>query len=66
MAQVTQPILIKQYAGGRLYDTAGASYVSLENIAGLLRSRRTVIVQDAKTGEDITSATLTRLIAGGL
>lgn len=62
MAQ-TQPILIKQY-GRRLYDTEAARYVTLETIADLVRGRRPVIVQDAKTGADVTSETLTQIVRG--
>lgn len=63
MAQ-TRPILIKRYDGRRLYDTGLGRYVSVETIADLVRDRRTVIVRDAKTGEDITSAMLARIIPG--
>ena len=63
MAQ-TQPILIKQCGGRRLYDTEAARYVTLEAIADLVRERRAVVVQDAKTGEDITSAMLAQIILG--
>ena len=62
MTQAAQPILIKQYDGTRLYDTEAGRYVTLETIADLVRDRRTVVVQDAKTGEDITSATLAQII----
>lgn len=64
MAQAAQPILIKQYYGTRLYDTEAGRYVTLETIADLVRGRRPVIVRDARTGSDITSATLARIIAG--
>ena len=61
MAQ-TQPILVKQYGGRRLYDAEAARYVTLEAIADLVRERQTVVVQDAKTGEDITSEMLAQII----
>jgi polyhydroxyalkanoate synthesis regulator protein len=64
MAQAAQPILIKQYAGARLYDIEAGRYVTLETIADLVRDRHTVIVQNAKTGADITSITLARISAG--
>ena len=64
MTQATQPILIKRYDGTRLYDTEAGRYVTLETIADLVRDRRTVVVHDAKTGEDITSATLAQIMLG--
>ena len=54
----TQPIPIKQYGGRRLYDTEAGRYVTLEAIADLVNEQHAVIVRDAKTGEDITSAIL--------
>ena len=60
---VTQAILIKQY-GRRLYDTEGARYVTLEAIADLVRGPRPVVVQDAKTGADVTSQMLTQIVRG--
>lgn len=64
MAQATPAILIKRYGGRRLYDTHAGRYVTLEGIADLVRGERRVIVQDAKTGEDITPAVLGEIIAG--
>jgi len=64
MTQTAQPVLIKRYDGRRLYDTEAACYVTLESIAALVRDRRPVIVQDAKTGADVTSEMLTQIIAG--
>jgi polyhydroxyalkanoate synthesis regulator protein len=62
MAQ-TQPILIKQY-GGRLYDTEAARYVTLDAIADLVRGPRPVVVQDEKTGTDVTSEMLAQIVRG--
>ena len=64
MAQ-TQPILIKQY-GWRLYDTGAARNVTLEAIADLVRDRRPVIVQDAKSGADVSLDMLTQIIRGNV
>jgi polyhydroxyalkanoate synthesis repressor PhaR len=63
MAQ-TQPILVKQYGGQRLYDIEAGRYVNLEAIADLVRERRMVVVQDAETGEDITLEMLVQIILG--
>ena len=62
MTQAAQPILIKCYAGRRLYDTEASRYVTLGTIADLVRDRQTVIVRDAVSGEDITSAMLEQII----
>jgi polyhydroxyalkanoate synthesis regulator protein len=61
----TQPILIKRYAGRRFYDTAAAGYITLEAIADLAREQHHLIIRDAETGEDITSATLFKIKNGG-
>jgi polyhydroxyalkanoate synthesis repressor PhaR len=64
MAQAAQTILIKRYDGRRLYDTEAARYVTLEAIADLVRGPRPVVVQDAKTGADVTSEMLAQIIRG--
>jgi len=64
MTQAAQPVLIKRYDGQRLYDTEAGRYVTLESIADLVRDRRPVIVQDAKTGADVTSEMLTQIVRG--
>jgi polyhydroxyalkanoate synthesis regulator protein len=60
------PVLIKRYAGRRFYDTGLGRYVSVEDVTELARGRQTVIVRDADTGVDITSAVLNKLAAGGV
>lgn len=64
MAQAAQPILIKQYDGARLYDTEAARYVTLEAVAELVRGPRPLVVHDAKTGADVTAATLAQIVRG--
>jgi len=61
---MAQAILIKRYDGRRLYDTEAGRYVTLESIADLVRGRCPVVVQDAKTGADVTSDMLTQIIGG--
>ncbi|MCI4664927.1 MAG: polyhydroxyalkanoate synthesis repressor PhaR [Neomegalonema sp.] len=56
------PIIVKKYANRRLYNTATSSYVTLENLAAMVRSGQDFVVQDAKTGEDITRSVLTQII----
>ena len=56
------PIRIKKYANRRLYNTATSSYVTLENLAAMIKNGLDFVVTDAKTGEDITRSVLTQII----
>lgn len=65
MADTTRlddPIIIKKYANRRLYDTSSSSYVTLEHLSTLVRDGKDFVVQDAKTGEDLTRSVLTQII----
>jgi len=53
---------IKRYTNRKLYDTESSEYVSLSDIAGMVRRGETVEVVDNKTGEDLTAQTLTQII----
>lgn len=55
-------IVIKKYANRRLYDTSASAYVTLEHLSELTRQGKDFIVQDAKTGEDLTRAVLAQII----
>lgn len=54
--------LIKKYGNRRLYDTGDSRYITLDELADKIRRGSDVRVVDAKTGEDLTQATLTQLI----
>ncbi len=56
------PIRIRKYANRRLYNTASSSYVTLADLAQLVRDGVEFTVEDAKSGEDLTRATLTQII----
>ena len=58
----TEPVIIKKYANRRLYNTDTSSYVTLEDLAEMVRAERDFNVHDAKTGEDLTHAVLTQII----
>ncbi|MFD0985994.1 polyhydroxyalkanoate synthesis repressor PhaR [Methyloligella solikamskensis] len=60
--QDAKPVIIKKYANRRLYNTDTSSYVTLEDLATMVRSERDFVVFDAKTGEDLTHAVLTQII----
>ena len=54
--------LIKRYGNRKLYDVAASEYVSLEQIASIIRRGETVEVVDNVTGDDITAQTLTQVV----
>jgi polyhydroxyalkanoate synthesis repressor PhaR len=55
-------IIIKKYANRRLYNTASSSYITLEDLAKMVRENVEFQVLDAKTGDDITHQILTQII----
>ncbi|MFL9826201.1 polyhydroxyalkanoate synthesis repressor PhaR [Rhodoplanes sp. SY1] len=62
MAKSEAPVIIKKYANRRLYNTGTSTYVTLEDLAAMLKSGEDFVVYDAKTGEDITRSVLTQII----
>jgi len=62
MATEKKPTTIKKYANRRLYDTGTSTYVTLEDLAAMVKRGEDFIVCDAKTGEDITRPVLTQII----
>jgi polyhydroxyalkanoate synthesis repressor PhaR len=60
--QENRPVIIKKYANRRLYNTDTSTYVTLEDLAEMVRSERDFVVYDAKTGEDLTHSVLTQII----
>jgi polyhydroxyalkanoate synthesis repressor PhaR len=63
MAKSEEPVVIKKYANRRLYNTVTSTYVTLEGLAGMVKTGEDFIVSDAKTGEDITRSVLTQIIS---
>jgi polyhydroxyalkanoate synthesis repressor PhaR len=57
-----EPVVIKKYANRRLYNTGTSTYVTLEDLAEMVKKGENFGVQDAKTGEDITHPVLTQII----
>ncbi|MGY6551878.1 MAG: polyhydroxyalkanoate synthesis repressor PhaR [Erythrobacter sp.] len=55
-------VIIKKYANRRLYNTSSSSYITLEDLAGMVRENVDFQVLDAKTGDDITHSILTQII----
>ena len=55
-------ILIKRYSNRKLYDTSRSCYVTLEEVAAMVRNGQDVVIIDNKTKEDLTTVTLTQII----
>lgn len=62
MAKTNEPTIIKKYANRRLYNTGTSTYVTLEDLAVMVKGEEDFIVYDAKSGDDITRSVLTQII----
>jgi polyhydroxyalkanoate synthesis repressor PhaR len=62
MSKSEQPVTIKKYANRRLYNTGTSTYVTLEDLAAMVKSGEDFLVYDAKTGDDITRSVLAQII----
>ena len=58
----TDPITIKKYANRRLYNTGTSTYVTLEDLASMVKRGEDFQVVDAKSQDDITHQVLTQII----
>lgn len=61
--QPTEPLLIKRYASRRLYNTETSDYVTLDEIARVVREGREVRIVDLRSGDDLTRQYLLQIIA---
>ncbi len=59
---MSEKVTIKKYSNRRLYDTEKNAYVTLQEVADLIKEGRKVEVVDAQSGEDVTSFILTQII----
>jgi polyhydroxyalkanoate synthesis repressor PhaR len=57
-----KPVVVKKYANRRLYNTATSSYVTLDDLAKMIKQGGDFVVYDAKTGEDLTRSVMTQII----
>jgi polyhydroxyalkanoate synthesis repressor PhaR len=57
-----EPTIIKKYANRRLYNTGTSTYVTLEDLADMVKAGEDFVVYDAKSSEDITRSVLTQII----
>ena len=62
MSTKDDPVIIKKYANRRLYNTGTSTYVTLEDLAEMVRKGEDFTVQDARSGDDITHPVLTQII----
>ncbi|MBN9148012.1 MULTISPECIES: polyhydroxyalkanoate synthesis repressor PhaR [unclassified Nitrobacter] len=62
MAKSETPTTIKKYANRRLYNTGTSTYVTLEDLATMVKQGEDFLVFDAKTGDDITRSVLAQII----
>jgi polyhydroxyalkanoate synthesis repressor PhaR len=60
--KTAEPVTIKKYANRRLYNTGTSTYVTLEDLATMVKNGEDFVVYDAKTGEDITRSVLAQII----
>ncbi len=54
--------IVKKYSNRRLYDTDDSRYITLDELAELVRDGSDVFIQDAKSGADLTQSTLAQVI----
>ena len=59
---MNEPIIIKKYANRRLYNTKKSAYITLEQLAQIIKEGAWVEVKDAKSGDDVTDFILTQII----
>ncbi len=62
MAKTSEATIIKKYANRRLYNTGTSTYVTLEDLAVMVKGEEDFVVIDAKSGADITRSVLTQII----
>lgn len=61
-AATANAVVIKKYANRRLYNTATSTYVTLDDLAEMVKKGTDFVVYDAKTGDEITRSVLTQII----
>ncbi len=58
-----EPVTIKKYANRRLYNTGTSTYVTLEDLASMVKGGEDFLVYDAKSGDDITRSVLAQIVS---
>ncbi len=62
MSDTSNKIYLKKYSNRRLYDTEKSVYVTLSEVAEMVKQGRWVEVTDVDSGEDVTAFTLTQIV----
>ncbi len=55
-------VVLKKYANRRLYDTEQSAYVTLDEVADIIKAGKNIQALDAKSKEDVTEFILTQII----
>ncbi len=61
MPKPEEPLVIRKYPNRRLYNTGTSTYMTLEDLACMVRRGKDLVVYDAKLGEDIARAVVTQI-----
>ena len=56
------PLILKKYSNRRLYDTRNSRYVTLDDVANMIRDGEQMQIHDATSGEDVTAFILTQIV----
>ena len=59
---MTEPVILKKYSNRRLYDTERSAYVTLDQVAEMIKEGRTIKIIDEKTKEDVTGFILSQIM----
>jgi polyhydroxyalkanoate synthesis repressor PhaR len=62
MTEAGTTLIVKRYAGKRLYDPAAGTYLTLGDLAQMVGDDEDFVVTEAETGEDITRSVLKQII----
>jgi polyhydroxyalkanoate synthesis repressor PhaR len=62
MTNEKKPVTIKKYANRRLYNTGASAYVTLDDLAEMVKHGEDFVVYDAKSGDEITRSVLAQII----
>ncbi len=62
MSETSNKISLKKYSNRRLYDTEKSVYVTLNEVAEMVKQGRWVEVVDVDSGEDVTAFVLTQIV----
>jgi polyhydroxyalkanoate synthesis repressor PhaR len=62
MTEAGTPLIVKRYAGRRLYDPAAGAYLTLDDLARLVEDDENFVVTEAETGADVTQSVLKQIV----